>query len=252
MESVGTRPARSSRNAQMSYSSHVTSVFPIQNGPTETVRGPCGVSSVTVPPGTGIISKLKEIMSDSRPQSEVRRLTGRTGADVPVSEPLYAVLARALELARLSDGAFDPTVGPFVELWRAARRTGRLPERAALDSAAARVGWRRVHLGPAARTVRLDVADRRIDLGGIAKGYTLDQARAELRRQGVTSALLEAGGDISAGDSSPGRAGWRVGGMPGGCALANAWGATSGDAEEFVARDGVRYSHGVDPRTGPG
>jgi len=198
------------------------------------------------------IAELEEIMSDYRPQSEVRRLTGRTGADVPVSEPLYAVLARALELARLSDGAFDPTVGPFVELWRAARRTGRLPERAALDSAAARVGWRRVHLGPAARTVRLDVADMRIDLGGIAKGYILDQARAELRRQGVTSALLEAGGDISAGDSPPGRAGWRVVGMPDGRALANAAVSTSGDSEQFVIIDGVRYSHVVDPRTGLG
>jgi FAD:protein FMN transferase len=198
------------------------------------------------------IAQLEEIMSDYRPQSEVRRLATRAGADVPVSEPLYAVLARALELARLSDGAFDPTVGPFVELWRAARRTGRLPERATLDSAAARVGWRHVHLDPAARSVRLDVADMRIDLGGIAKGYILDQARTELRRHGVTRALLEAGGDISAGDPPPGRAGWRVEGMPGGGALANAAVSTSGDSEQFVIIAGVRYSHVVDPRTGLG
>jgi len=198
------------------------------------------------------IAELEEIMSDYRPQSEVRRLAGRVGTDVPVSEPLYDVLARALELARLSEGAFDPTVGPFVELWRVARRTGRLPERAALDSAAARVGWRHVHLDSAARAARLDVAGMRIDLGGIAKGYILDQARAELGRQGLRRVLLQAGGDISAGDPPPGRAGWRVAGVPGGSTLANAAASTSGDTEQFVIIGGVRYSHVVDPRTGVG
>jgi thiamine biosynthesis lipoprotein len=198
------------------------------------------------------IAELEEIMSDYRPQSEVRRLADRSGADVPVSEPLYAVLARALELARLSDGAFDPTVGPFVELWREARRTARLPARPALDSAAARVGWQKVRLDSATRSVRLDVAGMGIDLGGIAKGYILDQARAELNRHGVRRVLLEAGGDISTGDPPPGRAGWRVTGVPGGRPLANAAVSTSGDTEQFVIIDGVRYSHVVDPRTGLG
>ncbi len=198
------------------------------------------------------IAELEQIMSDYRPQSEVRRLASRAGAEVPVSEPLYAVLARALELARLSDGAFDPTVGPFVALWRDARRTGRLPERSTLDSAAARAGWQKVHLDSATRSVRLDVAGMEIDLGGIAKGYILDQARAEFYRQGVRRVLLEAGGDISAGDPPPGRAGWRVAGMPGGRTLADAAVSTSGDTEQFVIINGVRYSHVVDPRTGLG
>jgi FAD:protein FMN transferase len=150
------------------------------------------------------------------------------------------------------EGAFDPTVGPFVELWRVARRTGKLPDRAALDSAAARVGWRHVHLDSAARAARLDVAGMRIDLGGIAKGYILDQARAELGRQGLRRVLLQAGGDISTGDPPPGRAGWRVAGVPGGSTLANAAVSTSGDTEQFVIIGGVRYSHVLDPRTGVG
>src|SRR5205807_7005569 len=89
---------------------------------------------------------LEDIMSDYRPESEVRRLAARAGAAVPVSGDLFVVLARAVDLWRRSDGAFDPTVGPFVELWRAARRTGRLPPRAELDSAARRVGSDKVHL----------------------------------------------------------------------------------------------------------
>jgi thiamine biosynthesis lipoprotein len=198
------------------------------------------------------IAALEDVMSDYRPESELRRLATRVGEPVPVSEPLFAVLARALELARLSDGAFDPTVGPFVALWRAARRSGRLPERAALDSAAARVGWRKVHLDSATHAVRLDAAGMHIDLGGIAKGYVLDQARAELARQGVTRALIEAGGDISVGDPPPGRAGWRIAGTPGGASVANAAVSTSGDSEQFVIIHGIRYSHVVDPHTGLG
>src|SRR5256886_4878954 len=149
------------------------------------------------------IAELEDIMSDYRPESEVRRLAERPGTAVPVSEPLFAVVARALELARQSDGAFDPTVGPFVALWRRARGTGRLPGRAELDSAARRVGWRKVRADSAARSIRLDTAGMQLDLGGIAKGYILDQALLVLGRYGVTRALIQAGGDIVAGEAPP-------------------------------------------------
>jgi len=195
---------------------------------------------------------LEDIMSDYRPESEVRRLAARAGAAVPVSGDLFVVLARAVDLWRRSDGAFDPTVGPFVELWRAARRTGRLPPRAELDSAARRVGSDKVHLDSVARTVRLDAPGMRIDLGGIAKGYILDRALDALRAQGVTRALLEAGGDIVLGDAPPGRRGWRIALPEGDTILANHAVSTSGDTEQFVIIGGVRYSHVIDPRTGMG
>jgi len=195
---------------------------------------------------------LEDIMSDYRPESEVRRLAARAGAAVPVSGDLFVVLARAVDLWRRSDGAFDPTVGPFVELWRAARRSGRLPPRAELDSAARRVGSDKVHLDSVARTVRLDAPGMRIDLGGIAKGYILDRALDALRAQGVTRALLEAGGDIVLGDAPPGRRGWRIALPEGDTILANHAVSTSGDTEQFVIIGGVRYSHVIDPRTGMG
>ncbi len=122
------------------------------------------------------MAELEDVMSDYRPESEVRRLAARAGEAVRVSDDLFVVLARSVDLWGRSDGAFDATVGPFVEPWRAARRTGRLPPRAALDSAARRVGSDKVHLDSVSRTVRLDVPGMRIDLGGIAKGYILDRA----------------------------------------------------------------------------
>jgi thiamine biosynthesis lipoprotein len=210
------------------------------------------------------VAALEDVMSDWRPASELRRLERRPGAWVPVSAPLFAVLARAVDVARASDGAFDPTVGPLVALWREARRRGALPEAAALDSARARVGWRRLALDAHARRVRLAAPGMRLDLGGIAKGYILQAALAELRAHGVRRALVEAGGDVVVGDAPPGRAGWQVdaAGLDAGgadslvarrvAALARAAVSTSGPTAQFVEIGGVRYSHVVDPRTGLG
>src|SRR5947207_1703264 len=143
--------------------------------------------------------------------------------------------------------------------WRRARRTGRLPSRVELDSAARRVGWRKVRADSATRSIRLDTAGMGLDLGGIAKGYILDQALLVLGRHGVTRALIQAGGDIVAGDPPPGLPGWRVD-VPGAgptvraraTALVRAALSRSGDTEQFVIVAGVRYSHIVDPRTGVG
>lgn len=204
------------------------------------------------------IAALEDILSDYRPQSELRRLEQRAGEWVPVSAELFAVLDRALHVAAASDGAFDPTVAPLVALWREARRTGRPPSLVALDSARALVDWRRVELDGARPAVRLEPGTR-LDVGGVAKGYILQDALRVLRAHGVRSALVEAGGDIVVGDSPPGRSGWRVE-VPGAdaafaaraAALVNEALATSGDAAQFIEIDGVRHSHVIDPRTGLG
>lgn len=205
------------------------------------------------------IAALEDIMSDYRPESEVRRLERRPGSWVRVSEELFHVLARATEIAEATDGAFDVTVGPLVGLWREARRSARLPAIAALDSARALVGWRRVGLDSAGRRVRLATPGMRLDLGGIAKGYIVQQAVATLRARGCARALVEAGGDIAVGEAPPGARGWRVE-VPTGdsvvrrraSALTNAVIATSGASAQFVEVNGRRYSHVVDPRTGVG
>lgn len=207
----------------------------------------------------GRIARLEDIMSDYRPDSEVRRLGRRHGEWVVVNDELFDVLALALRVAEETDGAFDPTVGPYVALWREARRAGRLPPAGDLADARRRVGWRKVELDSTRRAVRLDGAGMRLDLGGIAKGFILDRARETLAQHGVASVLLEAGGDVVVGEPPPGRPGWRIeisGAGPEVAArassLAGAAVATSGGTEQFVVIDGARYSHVVDPRTGHG
>lgn len=205
------------------------------------------------------IAELDEQMSDYRPRSEVRRLAGRPREWQPVSPDLARVMARAQEVSRLSDGAFDVTVGPLVQLWRESRRSGRLPDSAALGRARSRVGWHLLEVDSTRSAVRLWADSMQIDLGGIAKGYILSEALEELRVRGVPAAMVEAGGDLVLGSAPPGRAGWSVE-IAGADSATRAHAqslvdvavATSGATEQFVEIAGVRYSHVVDPRTGLG
>jgi thiamine biosynthesis lipoprotein len=180
---------------------------------------------------------------------------------VAVGEELFFVLAKAQELAQRSDGAFDVTVGPVVRLWRKARRAKQLPDAEELAKARALVGYRNVRLDEKARTVQLLKPGMQLDLGGIAKGYAADEALAVLRREGVTRALVAAGGDIAVSGPPPDAEGWTVGIAPvedperkpqRHLLLKDYAVSTSGDAEQYVEIDGKRYSHIVDPRTGVG
>ncbi len=209
------------------------------------------------------IDRLNAVLSDYDPQSELSRLSATAGSGrwVPLSPELWRVLCFSQHLARLSDGAFDPTVGPVVRLWRRARRQHRLPKRQRLQEALAAVGYRKLRLDPCRRAARLAVPGMRLDLGGVAKGYAVQEALEVLYRHGIRIALVDGGGDLALGAPPPGRQGWRVllapeSPQPGGkrryLELAHCAVATSGDAFQHVVIGGRRYSHIVNPRTGIG
>lgn len=205
------------------------------------------------------IEALEQVFSDYRADSEVSRLGARAHEWVAVSAELFALTRQAIEIARLTDGAFDPTVGPLVALWREARRTKMLPPPATIESARNRVGWQLLDLDQNRRAVRLKADGMRLDFGGIAKGYILEQAVRAAAADGVPCALFEAGGDIVVGDAPPGREGWRIDTPKSDQAFADRAGrlrnaaiATSGPTAQFVEIDGVRYSHVIDPRRGLG
>lgn len=205
------------------------------------------------------IEHLEELMSDYRNDSELMWLCKEGHVSpVKVSDDLFFVLERAIELSRRSKGAFDITVGPFVSLWRKARQTKQLPTEDELNGARKLVGWEKIQLDPSTKTVKLAVSGMKLDLGGIAKGYAADCALKVLKRFGLSRALVELGGDIVLGDPPPNRKGWRIGILnEQGKAekileLANCAISTSGSTEQFVEISGRRYAHIVDPRTGLG
>jgi thiamine biosynthesis lipoprotein len=200
----------------------------------------------------GRVAELDAALSDYKPDSELNRIC-RTAVGVPVrvSDDLFQVLTASQNLATETGGAFDVTLGPIIRLWRDARRTHRLPSPDALRDAAARCGYRKLHLDPAARTVTLEQPDMQLDLGGIAKGYAADAALAALRQLGIRSALVAASGDLAFGDAPPGASGWKIGIASSEriLELCNAAVSTSGDTEQYVEIGGTKYSHIVDPGT---
>ena len=209
------------------------------------------------------IEELNRILSDYDPDSEVMKLcrTGGTGQAVAVSQELFDVLEKSNEISRLSDGAFDVSIGPVIKLWRASRRQKALPDAPRLAAARQLVGWKQIRLNKDARTVELQQAGMSIDFGGIAKGYIADQARTVLYKNQIRQCLVAIGGDIALGDPPPGRDAWRIGvaplDKPDGepsrfLALKNCCVSTSGDAFQFVEIAGIRYSHIVDPKSGVG
>jgi thiamine biosynthesis lipoprotein len=213
--------------------------------------------------GFSRVKKLNDTMSDYDPASELMQLCQKFSKEVvdpvAVSSELFFVLQKASELSKASDGAFDVTVGPIVKLWRISRRTQRLPKPDELKDALAKVGWDKVQLDAKARTVKLLTPGMQLDLGGIAKGYAADEVMEIFKSHDIRHALIAAGGDITVSNSPPGTDGWKVeiAPLPGSkekriLKLKNASVSTSGDAENFVLIDGVRYSHIVDPKTGLG
>jgi FAD:protein FMN transferase len=209
------------------------------------------------------IRELDGILSDYKPDSELRRITAgaAAGAPVRVSRDLFAVLRASQDLAEASNGAFDVTLGPIVQLWRAARSTGRVPDAAALQEAAQRSGYRRLHLDVDNQTVTLQAAGMSLDLGGIGKGYAASEALEVLRALGAGSALVAVSGDLAFGDAPPGRPGWAIRVLPAGTEapgipevleLTNGAVSTSGMGAQHVEVDGRRYSHIVDPLSGLG
>lgn len=211
------------------------------------------------------IEQLNHELSDYDPDSELSRLCALTD-DGPMTQPacagddLWTVVSTAVEASKLSDGSFDITVGPLTRLQRAMRKTGQMPDPEQLKSARECVGWKYIKLDPDRHGVQLLHRRMRLDVGGIAKGYTSSQVLKTLRGLGISRALCGAAGDISAGDPPPGRPDWIVGiqsvtdpaKIAGHVKFHNYSVSTSGDTYRGADVDGTRYSHIIDPRTGLG
>jgi len=194
---------------------------------------------------------LNAIMSDYDSESELMVLCEKKGSD-KVSDDLFAVLKAAKHFCTISDGAFDITAGPMVRLWRRSRRMHELPKQQFVDQAKELVGNHLWELDEKTRSVRLLKSGMKLDLGAIAKGYAIDKAFEIIKNRGITSLLVDAGGDFRLGASPPGTEGWKIAKDNEIVLLNNTAMATSGGRYQFVEIDGIRYAHIVDPKTGFG
>lgn len=203
---------------------------------------------------------VDKLMSAYKPESEISKLNRLAGvSSLKVSPEVMEIIRESKRYSELTDGAFDVTVGPLVELWGFKHKDWRFPAASEIRRVLPLVNYKNILLDEEAQTAKLKLAGMKIDLGAIGKGYAVDRAIGALRRHGVKRALVNASGSIFALGTKADKTKWTVGiRHPRGSReqffatlqIENQGVATSGDYENFFVRDGKRYSHLLDPRTG--
>jgi len=203
-----------------------------------------------------ILRKFNMYSADSE-ISAVNKAAGK-GA-VPVSEDFMEALRQGLQLASLTDGLFDPTVGPLVKLWGIGSDKAHIPKPEEIRSVLRLIGWKDVVLDERAKTVTLRRPGMTLDFGAILKGFAAVETGRVLSARGVRSAVVDIGGSVLALGSRPEGAPWRIGiqkpGAPTGVLVGlvevhDEVVNTSGSYEQFFVRKGRRYQHIMDPHTG--
>jgi FAD:protein FMN transferase len=206
------------------------------------------------------VQEIHDRMSVYDKGSDVAKINENSGREAQKIHPdTFSLLKRSMEFSELSGGAFDITIRPLTELWGFGKNQNHIPTRDEIQRALPLVNYRDLLLDERHCTAYLVKAGQSIDLGGIAKGYAADEVRRILQEHGVINALINLGGNIVAmgcrEDSNP----WRIGIQNPLSARGEYIGTleasdktivTSGSNEQFFIRNGVRYHHIIDPRTG--
>lgn len=214
-----------------------------------------------------IFNRLSEIERDFNAHSEtsyifqINQAAGKKAVKVPAD--VYYVIATSLEYSRLTNGAFDPTVGPLVKLWGINTDFAHIPANEEISQTATLVNWQDVEITPNTNNEGGSVMLRRegmaLDLGGIAKGYAADEVVKIVKEHNVKQAIIDLGGNIYVYGKKQDGSLWRVGvknpNDPNGTpamvlSLKNSTVVTSGVYERFFIEDGIRYHHILDTKTG--
>jgi len=205
------------------------------------------------------IERLEGMLSVWLPSSDISKINDDAGSSlVSVSPETWQVIARTQEISLLTDGAFEITVGAVMRLWDFQNQGAPIADQAALQRGLSFVDPHQVLLDSIRTKIGLRGRGAALDLGGAAKGYAVDKAVEVLRKKGVKTALVDAGGDIRLLGRKPLGETWKIG-----IRHPRAQGeiievlevdsgavATSGDYERYFDRDGVRYHHILNPKTG--
>lgn len=220
-----------------------------------------------------MLHPLEEQMTVYRAHSELSSINRRAVHEAVEVEPrLFDLLLQARDVALATDGAFDPTSGPLVALWRKCRSEARIPARSELDAARELTGIEHVHFDETRRTIRYDREGVEFNLGGIGKGHALDRCGEFLVREGLGDWLFHGGHSsiLARGSQAPAPlnsqpstldpqpSGWPIAirhplfsaERYATIVLRNRAMSTSGSGVQHFRHAGKRYGHILDPRTG--
>ncbi len=219
--------------------------------------------------GFGEIKNLDTLLNNFEPDSEISAISKEAGIKaVHVSRETLDLMQKTMGISEVTDGAFDPTIGPVYKLWKFSGRPANpsMPPQDAIKNALKLVGFKKIKIDGTGSEIYLQEKDMELDLGGIAKGYAADRAVEAIRTKGIRAALVAIAGDIRGyGLSTTGNP-WKVGiqnPRPEDPDSERPWEdifatlylndsaiSTAGDYQRFFIKDGKRYHHIIDPKTG--
>ena len=203
------------------------------------------------------VHNLTNNFDENSQLSKINQMAGKK--KVVVDPELLYIIRFSQEVSDKLGDSFDITVGSLTNLWGIGHKGEYVPSQAEIDKVLPLVNYHLVEVDTAANTIYLPKIGMALDLGGIAKGYATDKAIEVLKAKGITSALVNAGGDVRVIGNKPDGTPWRIGvqdprksdGISAKLSLTQ-WDTmeTSGDYQRFIIKDDIRYSHILDPRTG--
>lgn len=206
------------------------------------------------------LERLEKLLSFYRPSSEISLINQRAGMDyTTLSAEAFYIIKKAKEYSKLSSGAFDITMAPVIELWGIFTKKQRVPNRDEISRAKALVDYKDILIDEGASAVMLKSEGQKIDLGGIAKGFAADKVLKIYKDKGIKSAFINLGGNVLVLGDKPGGTKWSIGIQNpfeprgvciGAVAVTDKTVVTSGDYVRYFEKDGMRYHHILDPRTG--
>ena len=205
------------------------------------------------------IQRIEDLLSEFRSGSITTRINEQAGIrEVPVDDEVYSLVERCLRISALTQGAFDISVKPLKALYNFKNGSFRFPSKEIIRETIKNIGFGKIVLNPERKSVFLSQINMAISFASLGKGYAADRVKQKWIERGVTSGVINASGDLTTigvrADGSP----WKVGiahpdkkeEMMFFLPVSDASIATSGDYEQYFIREGTRYSHVINPKTG--
>lgn len=206
------------------------------------------------------ISDIENKMSVNISSSDITKINNNSGKEsVIVNEDTYIVLEKAVEYSKLTEGAFDATIEPIVKLWGIGTENETVPSQKEISEALNLVNYKDIEITKSNNSIKLKREGQAIDLGGIAKGYAADEINNILTRNDISSAVISLGGNIFVKGHKPSGDLWKIGVQNpldtrgeyiGIVSAADKSIVSSGNYERYFVKDGKRYHHIFDPKTG--
>jgi thiamine biosynthesis lipoprotein len=206
------------------------------------------------------IDYYENMISKTIESSELAQVNAMAGIEpVAVSDDLYGLIEKGIYYGDVSNGKFDITIGPLVDLWGIGTDHAAVPDPADIEAAIQLIDYKKVELDAQAHTVYLTDPNMEIDLGGIAKGYIADQIKSFILSLGYDSAIINLGGNVLTVGTKPGATTWSIGirepvadSTDLSCVLSleDDSVVSSGVYERFFYDGDTRYHHILNPATG--